>query len=205
MVIIKTYQAALMVDKMKQRPAIALLLGASFLLAACGDNPTYSALNNQLEKQPDRASYMVRTNKQPKAVVAAFTEAGFENVRLLSDGKTIRVKSGSPEMVDCGQIRQVARGIRTSFPGNTPTAATLDDSKSDQILWRNFKNDSLMTLTKVGKNAYRVKEAHDVELSYRWSSKPNGWKHDATFGAHNSRELDEKTTCRSGRVAQRLL
>jgi hypothetical protein len=145
----------------------------------------------------------VPSDLDPAAAAAAIRAAGFSDVSLRDGGRTIRVRTDTPALVDCGEIVQTFMGERSTFPGSAPRAALLAATSTGDVVLRSVDVTSLVDLTLRPEGGYSVSERHDVSLSYSRPSDGAAWRETQVFGRDGSQRFGDGTSCRaSGRLAR---
>lgn len=184
-----------------RRPLAAL--AAALLMAAC----TTMAGEDRLATRPPAAggSASLATRATPAEVAGALRAGGFGDVALMRDG-SVRLRSSSPALVDCGTIVQVALGNRAEFPGVTGKAVLIAKRPPDDPLVRLVDTRSEIRLRPLASgDGYAVEERHRVTLSYQSVKTGRTSVSSAAFGATDSARLADNTTCRSSGLIGRLL
>lgn len=139
----------------------------------------------------------------PAAAAAAIRDAGFSDVSLRDGGRTIRVRTSTPALVDCGEVVQTFMGERSAFPGTAPRAALLAATPSGDLVLRDVNVTSVADLTLQSGGAYGVSERHEVRLTYRRPADGAVSRETQVFGRDGSARFADGTSCRaSGRLAR---
>ena len=145
----------------------------------------------------------VESDLSPEAAAAAIRAAGFSDVALRDGGRTVRVRTATPALVDCGEIVQTFLGETTSFPGNAERAALLAATTTGDILLRGVEVASVADLSLRPEGGYAVAERHEVTMTYNRPSDGAAFRETQVFDRDGSARFADGTSCRaSGRLAR---
>lgn len=184
------------------RPLSALT--AALLAAACTGMP---AGEDRLATRPpvSAAAATLATDAGPAEVAQALRDRGFSDVALLRDG-SVRLRSSSPALVDCGTVVQVAMGNRAEFPGTAAKAVLIANRPPGDPLVRRVETRSEIRLRPLSSGGgYAVEESHRVKLSYQSVKTGRKSVSSAAFGTGDSARLADNTTCRSSGLIATIL
>lgn len=188
------------VAMMPIRPLGALL--AALLLSACAGSAREDSLTF---RQPSADPGQTLASAAPPAqVVETLRANGFTDVTRLRDG-SVRVRSNSPALVDCGTIVQVALGNRAEFPGNSAKAVLIAKRPPGDPAVRMLGSTSEIVLKPLDGGGYAIAELHRVRLKYEAPKK--GLKSTTTvaFDGTGTAPLADNTACRASGLIGTLL
>ncbi len=183
------------------RPVGALL--AALLLSACAGNAGEDSLTfRQPVAEPGQTLASTAT---PAEVVETLRANGFTDVTRLRDG-TVRLRSNSAALVDCGTIVQVALGNRAEFAGNSAKAVLIAKRPPGDpaIRMLGSKSEVLLQPLEAG-GGYAIAESHQVRLKYEAPKKGFRSTTTVTFDGTGTAPLADNTACRASGLVGTLL
>lgn len=185
---------------MPPRPFGALL--AALLLTACVGNAGEDSLTfRQPVADPGQTLASAAT---PAQLVETLRANGFTDVTRLRDG-SVRVRSNSPALVDCGTIVQVALGNRAEFPGNSAKAVLIAKRPPGDPAVRMLGSKSEIVLKPLDGGGYAITESHQVRLKYEAPKKGLRSTTTVAFDGTATAPLADHTACRASGLIGRLL
>lgn len=195
---------------MNDRLLSLLVAVPTLMLAACSSTSPVTMEDGTLRflaPEVNSAGNVVSSELSPAAVAEAFRSAGYNRVSIGQSGKTVRVRSPQPDMIECGEIVQQVGGVQARFNGNARRAAILAASgeTENDLLLRDLTATSEIVLTQMNEGQYQVREDHSVTLEYRWAVSGKGSKETAKFDADSVASFADKTQCVSASIAQKVL
>lgn len=183
-------------------PRLAVLI--ALVAAGCAEMP---AGEDRIAYRPPAAESAARvaTTKDSAGVAQALRAAGFDNVTVLRDG-SVRLRSDSAALVDCGTIVQVALGNRAEFPATTAKAVLIADRPPNDPAVRSVRTRSEVRLVPLADGSgFAVGEAHRVTVTYTSALTGRSSHSSASFDGTQVARLADKSSCRSAGLVQDIV
>lgn len=143
----------------------------------------------------DAAGAAQQSSRAPAEMADALRAAGFTDVEVINSGDTVRVRSQTNSMINCGAITQVAFGNQATFMASEPKTAILAEQ---QLYIREVSVSSSADLTLESVDIYTVSENHTVTLTYNTPTGTPISRQTLQFDQSGSARFTDGVLCMSG-------